>query len=201
MLLYHESLVNISWMLLIQRMYVLSILELLNLFKKRKEKKHDFILRQTNNNKSRQFLNSYIKLFNQVISYRLPLQRSESSDVCSLNGHVPPFTIARLINDTCKYACMFLIITNKLCNLPRWVVHYLSALRPRSVHVHKVIVVMRSGGVKEAENLSFGEGEGEKLRPVHRFSNFLLLFFSLSLSQHILSRDVTLCQIEQLESE
>lgn len=50
----------------------LSILELLNLFKKRKEKKHDFILRQTNNNKSRQFLNSYIKLFNQVISYRLP---------------------------------------------------------------------------------------------------------------------------------
>lgn len=189
-------------------MYVLSILELLNLFKKRKEKKHDFILRQTNNNKSRQFLNSYIKLFNQVISYRLPLQRSESSDVCSLNGHVPPFTIARLINDTCKYACMFLIITNKLCNLPRWVVHYLSALRPRSVHVHKVIVVIvsvRSGGVKEAENLSFGEGEGEKLRPVHRFSNFLLLFFSLSLSleisQHILSRDVMLCQIEQLESE
>lgn len=91
-----------------------------------------------------------------------------------------------------------------MCNLPRWVVHYLSALRPRSVHVHKVIVVIvsvRSGGVKEAENLSFGEGEGEKLRPVHRFSNFLLLFFSLSLSQHILSRDVTLCQIEQLESE
>ena len=80
---------------------------------------------------------------------------------------------------------MFLIITNKLCNLPRWVVHYLSALRPRSVHVHKVIVVIvsvRSGGVKEAENLSFGEGEGEKLRPVHRFFNFLLLFFSLSLS-------------------
>lgn len=95
---------------------------------------------------------------------------------------------------------MFLIITNKLCNLPRWVVHYLS-VRPRSVHVHKVIVVIvsvRSGGVKQAENLSFG-GEGEKIETGAPVFAIFSLFFSKP--PHSFSRfgHVTLCQIKQLE--
>lgn len=97
---------------------------------------------------------------------------------------------------------MFLIITNKLCNLPRWVVHYLS-VRPRSVHVHKVIVVIvsvRSGGVKQAENLSFG-GEGEKIETGAPVFAIFSLSLSLSKPPRSFSRfgHVTLCQIKQLE--
>lgn len=62
-------------------------------------------------------------------------------------------------------------------------------MRPRSVHVHKVIVVIvsvRSGGVKQAENLSFG-GEGEKIETGAPVFAIFSLFLSLEITTFFLS--------------